>query len=269
MDDSTLSGRNRGRRFAGWDAETALRKYERDVPPSPQGLVFWYAGRKHVLGAVRGASPKKMEQYAVWDRVREGKPIATYPPTPDGWDIAVQAFLEMESRPIDLIGWISPAIYLGGYGTELAPKTLYVVEFTHTQLRITNHPMHTVSATMELAELTDFEIGGRGLVTKGGGVIGGGFDVQGALEGMAIAGVLNSLTTTSSIETVIRIQARKAELFFFNSKKTPDQLRIDLSEVLGRIRSAQESPCLPIEKAPGRSIFLGRDSDQMAPGRAR
>jgi len=46
------------------------------------------------------------------------------------------------------------------------------------------------------------EIGGPGLVKTGGGFVGGGFGARGAIEGMAIAAVLNGLTTRTSIKTV-------------------------------------------------------------------
>ena len=42
------------------------------------------------------------------------------------------------------------------------------------------------------------EIGGPGLVKTGGGFVGGGFGARGAIEGMAIAAVLNGLTTRTS-----------------------------------------------------------------------
>jgi len=56
------------------------------------------------------------------------------------------------------------------------------------------------------SEVEDVEIGGPGLVKTGGGFIGGGFDVTGALEGMAIASVLNAPTRRTSVKTVLRIQ---------------------------------------------------------------
>ena len=45
------------------------------------------------------------------------------------------------------------------------------------------------------------EIGGSGMVRSGGGFTGGGFGLGGAVEGMAIAAVLNAMTTRTSIKT--------------------------------------------------------------------
>jgi len=71
---------------------------------------------------------------------------------------------------------------------------------------------------------------------------GGGFGITGAVEGMAIAALLNALTTTVTIKTVVRIQAADSELFLLNTKMTPEVLRIELSRPLGLIRNAQPGP---------------------------
>ena len=55
---------------------------------------------------------------------------------------------------------------------------------------------------MPYSEVEGLEIGGPGLVKTGGGFVGGGFGARGAIEGMAIAAVLNGLTTRTSIKTV-------------------------------------------------------------------
>ena len=56
---------------------------------------------------------------------------------------------------------------------------------------------------------------------------------------MAIAAVLNALTTRTSIKTVVRVQGTGCELFLLHTKATPEQIRIDLSRPLGAIRSAR------------------------------
>jgi hypothetical protein len=66
---------------------------------------------------------------------------------------------------------------------------------------------------------------------------GGGFGARGAIEGIAIAAVLNGLTTRTSIKTVVRIQGTGCELFLLHTRVTPEQLRIELSRPLGAMRS--------------------------------
>jgi hypothetical protein len=88
-------------------------------------------------------------------------------------------------------------------------------------------------------QVEDVEIGGPGLVKTGGGFVGGGFGARGAIEGMAVAAVLNTLTTRTSITTIVRIQGTSCELFLLHTKLTPEQLRITMSHPLGAIRSAR------------------------------
>lgn len=102
---------------------------------------------------------------------------------------------------------------------------------------------------MTYSEIEDVEIGGPGLVKSGGGFIGGGFGAAGALEGMALASVLNALTTKTRITTIIRVQAAACELFLLWTQAPPEQLRIELSQPLGAIRAARaaaaHSPASP------------------------
>jgi hypothetical protein len=79
------------------------------------------------------------------------------------------------------------------------------------------------------------DIGGPGLVKSGGGFSGGGFGVAGAVEGTAIAAVLNILTAQTAIKTIVRIQAAGCELFLLCTTTEPEALRIGLSRPLGAV----------------------------------
>jgi len=102
-------------------------------------------------------------------------------------------------------------------------------------------------------QIDHVEIGGPGLIRRGGGFVGGGFGVTGAMEGMAIAAVLNGLTARTSIKTVVRIQGTGCELFLLYTKATPDQLRIEMSRTLGTIRSARAAE---VAEAPSKKRAL-------------
>jgi len=56
---------------------------------------------------------------------------------------------------------------------------------------------------------------------------------------MAIASVLNGLTSRTSIKTILRVQGTNCELFLLNTRLTPDRLRMDLSRPLSVIRAAR------------------------------
>jgi len=82
------------------------------------------------------------------------------------------------------------------------------------------------------------DVGGPGLVNSGG-FVGGGFGVTGAIEGMAIATVLNGLTARTSIKTIMRIQGTGCGLFLLHTRATPDQLRIEMSRTLSGARTRE------------------------------
>ena len=131
--------------------------------------------------------------------------------------------------------------YLGGYvpGTDIFAGERYDVRFLEDRLLVVPCRLAQVLTDVRYSDVEDVEIGGPGLVKTGGGFVGGGFGITGAVEGMAIAAVLNALTTRTSIKTVVRIQATTCELFLLYTKATPEHLRIELSRPLGAIRSAR------------------------------
>ncbi len=128
--------------------------------------------------------------------------------------------------------------YLGGYvpGAGIFPGERYDARFLEDRLVVVPCRQADVLTEVPYSEVEDVDIGGPGLVRTGGG-----FGAAGAVEGMAIAAVLNGLTTRTSIKTVVRIQGTACELFLLHTTATPEQLRIELSRSLGAIRSAPAS----------------------------
>ena len=142
--------------------------------------------------------------------------------------------------------------YLGGYvsASGMFAGQWYDVRFLEDRLLIFPSRQPEVLAQVAYSEIEDVEIGGPGLVRTGGGFVGGGFGLQGAAEGMAIATVLNALTTRTSIKTIVRIQATHCELFLLHVKATPEQLRIGLSRPLGAIRAARPAAAAGMNQQP-------------------
>jgi len=131
--------------------------------------------------------------------------------------------------------------YLGGYvpDSAITPGERCDVRFLEDRLAIFAYRKADAHVEVPYGQIEHVEIGGPGLIRRGGGFVGGGFGVTGAMEGMAIAAVLNRLTARTSIKTVVRIQGTGCELFLLYTKATPDQLRIEMSRTLGTIRSAR------------------------------
>lgn len=158
---------------------------------------------------------------------------------------------ELEGRAL---GSLRGVAYLGGYlpQSAITPGWLLDVLLLEDRLVVIAHHKAEVLAEVPYSQVEDVEIGGPGLVKAGGGFVGGGFGAAGAVEGMAIAAVLNTLTTRTSIKTVVRIQGTSCELFLLNTTLTPEQLRIAMSRPLGAIRSARATQAAEvIQPAPG------------------
>ncbi len=72
---------------------------------------------------------------------------------------------------------------------------------------------------------------------------------------MAIAAVLNALTTTTRIKTVVRVQATECELFLLCTNAGPEALlRIKLSRALGAIRQARTAIIARPDNGPTASV---------------
>jgi Short C-terminal domain len=188
--------------------------------------------------------------------MRPLKVIESFPLTEDGWAAAWQSLVrqnpaattarvltqlgarELDARTETILREVA---FLGGYvpGSAIRPGERYDVRFMADRFQVFVPRQPRVLAAVPYSQVEDVEIGGPGLVKTGGGFVGGGFGVNGAIEGMAIASVLNALTTRTSIKTVLRIQGTGCELFLLDTMLTPEQLRIVMSRPLGAIRSAR------------------------------
>jgi hypothetical protein len=201
------------------------------------------------------------------------KVVESFPLTEDGWAHAWQSLVthnpaavpqvlaKLKAREADTARLRGPAldasklheldarsmaslrdlVYLGGHIPEspLTAGERCDVRFVEDRLMVFASRRAEVLAEVPYSQVEDMEIGGPGMVRSGGGFTGGGFGLDGAIEGMAIAAVLNAMTTRTSIKTVVRIQGTGCELFLLHTKMTPEQLRIEMSRTLGVIRAAR------------------------------
>jgi Short C-terminal domain len=149
-----------------------------------------------------------------------------------------QVSSELEARTLVTLRRVA---YLGGYVPESAITAgeRYDVRFLDDRLAVFACRRAEVLAEVLYDQVEHVEIGGPGLVKRGGGFVGGGFGMTGAIEGMAIAAVLNGQTARTSITTVVRIQGTGCELFLLDTRASPEQLRIEMSRPLGAIRAAR------------------------------
>jgi hypothetical protein len=97
--------------------------------------------------------------------------------------------------------------------------------------------------TKSFENLNGIQISGEGLLQSGGGWIGGGFGVSGALKGALFASVMNSLTTRTHNDCYFRFVYPGVEGTFQVLSHTPRDLDIALSGVKNWIetRSSESS----------------------------
>jgi hypothetical protein len=130
---------------------------------------------------------------------------------------------------------LEPCTVLGGSGYDLTAGRDASVAF-RTDAIVIGGQATDVAQRITCPEIIDLQIEGPGSVRRGGGFIGGGFGVAGALEGMAIASILNALTTKTTIHTFIQIATDTAEIFLHYGGLEPGALRIALSSVFTHLR---------------------------------
>lgn len=128
-------------------------------------------------------------------------------------------------------------VVLGGKGWETKKGVAHLVFVTEDVVFITD-PESKEEVVIPMAEFTAIEISGPGKVSGDAGVAGGGFGLEGALQGIALATALNILTSHSTTKTVIRLETHKSELIMLSSKIEPEPARILFSSIFLRTRNA-------------------------------
>lgn len=128
---------------------------------------------------------------------------------------------------------------VGGYGYDtLGLSGEYDLIFSETHVLVTPPASRDVLAQIEYDDVLAFRVDGPGAVTRGGGFMGGGLGLTGAVEGMVVASVLNALTTRTKSQTIIEVQDHSVDLIFCNTNVSPDAARLRLKPVEAKIRAA-------------------------------
>lgn len=123
--------------------------------------------------------------------------------------------------------------YLGGFGSPLIPGADALVVVGPAGVRVV-HGSQRFEASHR--ELEGYQLGGVGQYETGGGWIGGGFGVAGALQGAAFALVMNALTTRIRNDCLLRFVFANAEMTFEVLVETPAQVELELSALTAALR---------------------------------
>lgn len=137
-------------------------------------------------------------------------------------------------RPLLLVG-----THVGGHGSELESGEECVVAVSGRGICATG--LGTV-LLKSADSLRTIQVGGVGAYKTGGGWVGGGFGVGGALEGAAFASLMNTLTTRKHVDCIVRFAFDDAEATFSLTSDTPQQLQFDASALLAALRGPSAPP---------------------------
>lgn len=123
---------------------------------------------------------------------------------------------------------------LGGAGYELPVGEMVSVNFFTDRLTLTSDAGFQVE--IHFLEIADLIVTGPGSVTTGGGFMGGGFGVEGALVGMGIASILNAITSQTKTHTFLNVITHNGEIYLHCGVLEPTVLRMILAPTFTALR---------------------------------
>lgn len=125
-------------------------------------------------------------------------------------------------------------VILGGAGWEIMTNKKFIISMDASTIYMSDLDL-LIDTSININTLKEIDISGPGKVTNNAGVIGGGFGAEGALKGMAVATVINMLSTYSNTKTFIRLGFQSSEVVMLTSQIEPDKARILLSPLFLKI----------------------------------
>ena len=156
-------------------------------------------------------------------------------------------------RDVRVVGGFT---HVGGVGFDIAPGSVCslvgLLEGVLVAVEIGPGPQGSAQL-VRYPDMTGVELGG-GAQRGGGGFVGGGFGLSGALEGMVVASVLNTLTSRTKVNTLLRIGSTHGEMLLHHGELAPDGLRTALALVFNRLAVTKHarttSPATPDATGP-------------------
>jgi hypothetical protein len=128
------------------------------------------------------------------------------------------------------------AVYLGGMGAKISKGIKGRLVVSDLGFFYENNKG---AWSVDFEEIQSIQIAGSGAFQTGGGWIGGGFGFSGAMQGAAMASMMNLLTTRTHFDCILRIIYKKLDLTFQILDRNPRQLEIDLTGVAHIISTNQ------------------------------
>lgn len=175
--------------------------------------------------------------------------------------LARQAEIASKGQAIDKTGFtldiqssvLIEGIFIGGAGVPLEPGQEVTIKADKYGLTISQGEHGLWHKSYE--GLIGLQASGEGLFQTGGGWVGGGFGVAGALKGAAFASIMNALTTRTHIDCLVRFVYPGVDASFKILSHTPEDLQIALSGVRNWLETSNknvgsEANAKPINSLP-------------------
>lgn len=141
---------------------------------------------------------------------------------------------EFDFEPDDAIGFrsitcIQSAATSVGSGFSPSAGSAYNLSFLHDGIEVSEVKGGERLTHVPYDSVYSLEVGGPGVQTSGGGWGGGGFGLAGFAVGVAAAGILNKVTTKTTVQTLLRITVASnstsvAEWMFLTAIDTPEAI---------------------------------------------
>ena len=152
--------------------------------------------------------------------------------------VPVELVSETEEETVIQVRIETSALFLGGTGAKIqrgSKGTLVINDLGF----FFNGKKEAWS--VGLTGLKSFQISGAGAFQTGGGWFGGGFGFSGAMQGAAMASMMNLLTTRTHFDCLLRIVYDNLDLTFQILDRTPRQLEIDLTGLKHLVTASQSN----------------------------
>lgn len=121
--------------------------------------------------------------------------------------------------------------YIGGFGYSISENEKVALVFMNSGISVIGSKI----ICLNWDEVLGIQLGGIGTFQTGGGFFGGGFGVSGALQGIALASILNKLTTKTHFDCIVRIVLSESEISLALNT-TPQSLEMAISAGLNYLR---------------------------------
>lgn len=123
---------------------------------------------------------------------------------------------------------------LGTTGYELPAGEIVCADFLLDRLALSSEA--DFRADIHYLEIVDLTVTGPGSVTTGGGFMGGGFGVEGALVGMGASSILNAITSQTKMHTFLNVITHSGEVYLHCGTLEPGVLRMILAPTFTALR---------------------------------